>query len=157
MTDGSSSRFNDQKELDHMNSLRLTCRPLRSKLRACVAIALVSGLGVSSLVLHAQSEQEPARKPSPVPKEQLAHIEALSDAFKQVSRSASTSVVNIRSVQRPDPSATPQPGQPSPFDDDFFRRFFGGEVPEGLREYRFGPDMAPQPRIGEGTGVIVRD
>ena len=136
---------------------RLARRAIRTKLRIGVALIALSGLGAFPIALHAQSEQEREHKPSPVPKEQLAHIEALSDAFKTVSRSASASVVNIRSVQRPNRSATPQPSQPAPFDDDFFRRFFGDDVPEGLREFRFGPDMTPQPRIGEGTGVIVRE
>jgi serine protease Do len=130
--------------------------PKISPLKAvAVAILLASGGTAALLAQSKESAQYPAR----VPAETLRHAQALSEAFKEVSRSVSPSVVNIRSTQQRQPRVQEQ-GDPrqqpeSPFDDELFRRFFGDE----FREFRFGPQMPsqPMPRVGEGTGVVIRE
>jgi serine protease Do len=128
-------------------------RVTSTSLKTWIAAAVLAGAGSAALI--AQSEQRPKR-PAQVPTETIRHAEALSEAFKEVSRSVSPSVVNIRSTQQRQVTNQSNPRTPnSPFDDEFFRRFFGDE----FREFRFGPDspMQPMPRIGEGTGVVIRE
>ena len=81
----------------------------------------------------------------PAPTDELKPAFDLSAGFKQVARSVRESVVYIRAIQRVEMG---QAGGPSPFDDPFFRRFFGDEFD--------APEMPRQrERVGQGTGVIV--
>jgi serine protease Do len=80
----------------------------------------------------------------------------MSNAFKQVTKALAPAVVHITSTDKIEPvtsgrrggQLTPEmPEGLSPFEDEFFRRFFDQS-----------PGMTPQPRerVGQGTGVIVK-
>lgn len=87
--------------------------------------------------------------------EGLQHANSLSNAFKAVAKQVTPSVVHITSVDKPDPQPRAERRQRSPQQEEFFRRFFGDELPEG---FQFQGPGAPQPRerMGQGSGVIVR-
>ena len=70
---------------------------------------------------------------------------ALSRAFTEVAKKAIPSVVHIR-VESVDPSGS-QDNSDSPFNDEFFRRFFEGQ--QRQRE--------PQPQISQGSGFIISE
>ena len=138
-----------------------------TKLKAIIAASLITTLGLSSLGQRAQAQQTPNTKQGPVDREQLRPAFALSEAFRQVARSLAPSVVNIRNTQKlnvpamnqeqddqQNPNQDPQQMDPN----DLLRRFFG-DAPDGSRQFRFGTPGAPTPRerVGEGTGVIVRE
>ena len=116
-------------------------RALRFKkaVAALVVAASLAAWPAASLFGQDQAKQ------SPVPREQLRQAFALSDAFREVSKSVGPSVVSIRSAQRVDLGNTQ--GQRLPFEDELFRRFFGDQMPD--------PSQIP-PRLGQGSGVIVR-
>jgi len=147
-----------QEGIEHaMNTDSITFKRT-SKLFAAVALAFATGLGSSSIVenLHAQPQDGQATRQSPAAPEHLKHALALSEAFKEVARSVSPSVVHIRSTQQiatTSGSLQLQPGPINPFDDEFFRRFFGDDIP-GFRSIPNLPQI-PQERVGQGTGVIA--
>jgi len=72
-----------------------------------------------------------------------------SKAFAHVAESTSPSVALLRVEGSAQPQATPS--SRSPFDDDFLRRFFGGQLPPGAQ-----PRQAPQSRrvVGQGSGFV---
>jgi serine protease Do len=105
---------------------------------ALLALAATIAIAPSSVLGQDQDKQ------SPVPREQLRQAFALSDAFRAVSKSVGPSVVSIRSTQRMDLGNGP--GQRLPMEEELLRRFFG-QVPD-MQEL--------PPRIGQGSGVIVR-
>lgn len=111
-------------------------------------VALAIALLAPAATTYSQNTE---RQPAEAAKAQ-AH--ALSDAFRSVYRSTAPSVVNIRSTQRIQLGENPM--TPSPLEDEFFRRFFGRDLPEG---FRFGPNpqMPPPERSGEGTGIVARE
>src|SRR5687768_17472711 len=125
-----------------------------TKPRMAIGLVLAMALAATSLGLQTQAppakEQDRAQRGGSAAREGLRHAFALSDAFKEVYRSVAPSVVNIRSTINPQETDTFN--QPSPLDEDPLRRFFGQDLPEG---FRFGPMPQPQPRVGEGTGVIA--
>jgi len=141
------------------------------KIKAALAAALLTGLGLYTLGPLASAQQQPQAansKQGPVDREQLRPAFALSEAFRQVARSIGPSVVNIRNTQKlnvpamnqeqdDDQNPSQNPGQMDP--NDLFRRFFGDVPDGGLRQFRFGAPSTPMPRerIGEGTGVIARE
>jgi serine protease Do len=70
--------------------------------------------------------------------------------FTDVARNVTPAVVHIKSTivnYRDSDRSSPSP-YGSPFQDDFFRRFFGPE-------FRFENPQSPTPRIGSGSGVII--
>ncbi len=74
-------------------------------------------------------------------------LEQTSKAFTQLAKKAMPTTVFIKvEVQ----SEQNQYQQLDPFQDDFFRRFFGGQNPFGL------PQQQPQTQIASGSGFIVR-
>ncbi|MBE0437407.1 MAG: DegQ family serine endoprotease [Methylomicrobium sp.] len=89
----------------------------------------------------------------------IENLRETSKAFASVARQASPSVVFIqvessREGVAQTPFATPF-GDEWPFNDDFFRRFFGDEFPGTPR--RPGPPPTPQqrpPAIGQGSGFV---
>src|SRR5688572_36146 len=110
------------------------------RFKAVAALGLLSALGAYTAT---SSRAQQDTNDAPASKEQLRYAFALSDAFQQVHRSVSPSVVNIRSaVTIPNAPS----GQFGPGPDDFFRRFF--DLPEGSP---LQPDNQPSPRqrIGE--------
>lgn len=109
---------------------------------SAVALAFATAVAIAPAV---QGQDQATQKQSPVPREQLRQAFALSEAFREVSKSISPSVVSIRSTQPVVMGANPRQGMP--FDDEMFRRFFGDQM----------PDMSQiPPRVGQGSGVIVR-
>ncbi len=83
---------------------------------------------------------------------EIATLKKLSRGFNQVAASATPAVVNIRV----EATVTPTPGpfgggqeeSMDPFQQEFFRHFFG--MPPGG-----GMQQQPQPRIGMGSGFLV--
>jgi serine protease Do len=144
-----------------VHAFMTTERPKPSnRLRLTLAVALLAGAG---LTLHNWPVQAQQERNAPVNPESIRHAETLSDAFKQASKLVAPSVVNIRSeVKPPQRTATsnenePDQGGQSP--EDFFRRFFEG-MPNSpdMRQFRIGPGAPnPMPRVGEGSGVIIRE
>jgi serine protease Do len=114
---------------------------------AVVILAFAAGLGTwagsHALLATAQTQAQPPA----IDPEAIRHANTLSDAFKAVAKAVAPSVVNIRSVQRLEATNMDldQGGQALPFDEDTLRRFFGEPTP------------MPRERIGEGSGVIIRD
>ena len=75
-------------------------------------------------------------------------------AFAAVARSVSPSVVFIQvEASTPNRGAASPPGEEWPFNDDFFRHFFGQPTPGGPRGRT--PQQAPR-AIGQGSGFIFR-
>ena len=135
----------------------MTTRLITQKMNAKNWFAVLAIVGAGAGALMAQTDQ-PARTPAQVSPEHLRHAQALSEAFKEVARAVSPTVVNIRATQQRQISQSIDEGerrQMPDSDEEFFRRFFGDQ----FREFRFGPDapMQPMPRIGEGTGVVIRE
>jgi serine protease Do len=78
---------------------------------------------------------------------QISTARDLSEAFEYIATANRPSVVYISSVRRVAPSGRMAP---SPFDDEFLRRFFGDRMPQNPRGNSFV-------QRGAGTGVIVSD
>jgi serine protease Do len=74
-------------------------------------------------------------------------LEQTSKAFTQIAKKAMPTTVFIKAEIQ---SEQNQFQQLDPFQDDFFRRFFGGENPFGL------PQQPPQIQTASGSGFIVR-
>jgi serine protease Do len=110
-----------------------------------IVAACVTVFGAAT-ALNGQQQGDNGEKTA----EAQARARDLSTAFKHASNTVSPAVVHIRSSRELDESAT---SRRSPFDEEFFRRFFG-DVPDDF----FNDDGdRPRVRIGQGTGVIVRE
>ena len=78
----------------------------------------------------------------------------LSLAFREVSQKVLPAVVSISTETRARKVATQDfEGQLGPQQEEMFRRFFGGDLPDGMFQFR-GPQQSP-PRQGAGSGFIV--
>ncbi len=112
-----------------------------------VLVAFMAVMGVQSKPVAAADRAQ-----------SLATVQALSDAFEQVSGDASPAVVNIsieKNVKGGPMVFEEQDGMPmSP--DDLFQRFFGGPPMGGRRGMprMQEPDSTPVP-VGEGSGFII--
>lgn len=95
---------------------------------------------ISSPVVAAVSNVQ-ANDPAPA-----CSAKALSRAFTQVAKQAIPSVVHIR-VESIDPNGG-QDNSDSPFNDEFFRRFFEGHQRQPTQ---------PQPQISQGSGFIISE
>jgi serine protease Do len=88
------------------------------------------------------------------PDEAIRYADALSVAFEHAADAIRPSVVTIKAVKHFKPAQhfekgpNPMPGMPDrfPFNDEFFRRFFGDRLPREL-----------PPQQGVGSGVIVSE
>lgn len=137
---------------------------------AALAIAGALGAGIASYsgsrTLLAQEAGHPSA-PNAQQREAIKYATGLSDAFKFASQTMAPSVVNIRSTQHAKPLASGNsrggnqgaPGMQQQIPDDLLRRFFGEGGPgmggpEGFSQI---PNQPPQDRVGEGTGVILRE
>jgi serine protease Do len=124
------------------------------------ALILGSAIGVhhfvDSQVTFAQTPHQDSRQNQSSDQRDLQHAFALSDAFKSVSRAVGPAVVNIRSTQHLRATQRPTRDQQDNDDrslspDDMLRRFFGDQL---------APDDArpmPRERVGEGSGIVVRE
>ena len=110
-------------------------------------------LGYSLGSVLAGPNPSPATTLQDVPadvQEPLRQAYRLSDAFKYAAKTIAPSVVRVTATR----TVQPRQAMRSPmFDDDFFRRFFGDEMPPALR------DQQPPQREAraDGTGVIIRE
>lgn len=123
-----------------------------------LAIAAALGAGWGTYTgSHTLFAQEQPSAPTAAQREAIKHANGLSDAFKYASKIMAPSVVNIRSTQHFKPTSSAgngRGGMQQQIPDDLLRRFFGGEMPEGMTPI---PNETPQDRVGEGTGVILRE
>lgn len=119
----------------------------RASLAAGILTLPLVGFGLGSV--FADSAAPPRQQDIPAEvQEPLRQAYQLSDAFKYAAKQIAPSVVRVTSTR----VVQARQAMRSPFDDDLFRRFFGDELPPGVR------DQAPQQREAraDGTGVIIR-
>jgi serine protease Do len=111
--------------------------------RTLPTLALVAGLAGSAVFLL--QDRLPAASTPPV----RDHARALSQAFRDVARTLSPSVVGVLATKKAE-GLTRFHGAPfeSPLEDRFFR-FFGEGLPDGFSI------QPPGPARGQGSGVIV--
>ena len=136
-----------------MKSPRVLIYPL-----VVAAVAFALGQAWPDLVGRAAYALESGQ--AAAAREQLKHVNDLSAAFQEVTKAIKPSVVNIRSIRKievnnrmrimPFPWRNPFFG--SPFDDDFFERFFGPR-----QQPWSTPDGQQHVQRGLGTGLIVSD
>ena len=86
----------------------------------------------------------PDATPLVVPK-----IQATENQFSPIVRAVRPAVVNIKVEVTARPAEVTERGEDEPGMEDFFRRFFGGQVPEGM------DPRQPRRRPGEGSGFVV--
>jgi len=112
-----------------------------------LGIALFVGAGLIALVAAEGNSPEASLKAGPIDPAVVAPAEQLGRAFTMVADHVKTAVVSVYSEKR---ITLAEPGFPLPFGNDFFRQFFGGQIPQ-----------APQPREfheqqrGMGSGMIL--
>ncbi len=76
-------------------------------------------------------------------------IQATENQFSPIVRAVRPAVVNIKVEVTAPPAEVTERGEGEPGMEDFFRRFFGGQVPEGM------DPRQPRRRPGEGSGFVV--
>jgi serine protease Do len=126
-------------------------RSLRLLLVLVAALGIIVGGGVAIPLLWnmtsagagatAASASE-AVKSVEAPAEVTAIADRLSEAFRDVAKRVGPAVVAVTTSQTVSAPASPFGGLP----DDFFRRFFGPQTPEGPQKFQ---------RRGLGSGIIV--
>jgi len=82
------------------------------------------------------------------------HAEALSMTFRDVARNVLPAVVSIETRAKAVQVGNNGEALRSPFEDEFFKRFFGENLPPGLEENFRQQRQMPQ-RRGSGSGFIV--
>jgi serine protease Do len=85
----------------------------------------------------------------------IQHAEALSMTFRDVAREVLPAVVSIETRAKAVQISNNGQGPRSPMEDEFFKRFFGDNLPPQLEE-NFRQRQMPQ-RRGSGSGFIVGD
>lgn len=103
--------------------------------------------GVCVIVAAAAVAQQQLTVPGTSPGVQ--HAEALSHSFRNVAKTVLPAVVSIET--RAKAVQVNQPGGNTPFEDEFFKRFFGED---GIPQQRFRQRMMPEQR-GSGSGFII--
>lgn len=115
------------------------------------AVCLAAAFGAAAM-WHFQTNPGPAAVADEPPAE-MAHAEALSSAFRWVANKTLPAIVSIEStgtIRRPNMSRV----GPDPFDDPFFRQFFGDRIPELQRPQGEQGEPIPQ-RLGQGSGFLI--
>jgi serine protease Do len=79
----------------------------------------------------------------------IPEIQTTENQFSPIVRAVRPAVVNIKVEVTAPPAEVTERGEGEPGTEDFFRRFFGGQVPEGM------DPRQPRRRPGEGSGFIV--
>jgi serine protease Do len=118
-----------------------------AKPTARLAAGLAAGVAIGTFVIFACRAASSVAPPPPSP-EVVAPAQALGGAFAAVAAYVRPAVVSVYSEKMVNVHA---PDQFLPFDDEFFRRFFGdqGQMPRG------GPKQFKVPQRGMGSGMII--
>lgn len=120
---------------------------------------LVVGIAVSAVRAAKGGTSEVA----PVPDDVVKSLKDQSRAFAAIEKATSPAVVSIRVENSASPSSgiirVPFEGKSDPFNEDFLRRFFRGNVPRQFQFRQFGHEQQPQTQrhvvSGQGSGFIV--
>jgi serine protease Do len=107
---------------------------------AGVALFVAAGL---LLTTAASKPLEPGMKPGPIDPAVVAPAEQLGKAYAMVAAHVRPAVVSVYSEK-----VVKFREQPFPFGDEFFRQFFGNQLPQQPREYK-------QFQRGMGSGMIL--
>ena len=130
--------------------------PLRTKLKlfGVAAAAALGGVATASLMGWTSLTAMPLLNDQPqVDAAAVAPANALSNAFINIAEAVTPAVVRIE-VERP--ARAGSGGQAVPFDDEFFRRFFGPPGGGGGGEGQEGRQpQQPPTQLGGGSGFIV--
>ena len=95
----------------------------------------------------AVSQQQPISQPG------IKNAEEISVTFRDVARNVLPAVVSIETRTNAVQISNDDQGQRSPMEEEFFKRFFGGNLPPGLQD-NFRGGQTPQ-RRGSGSGFII--
>ncbi|MHC4879142.1 MAG: Do family serine endopeptidase [Planctomycetota bacterium] len=120
---------------------------------------LLAGLTVSAGLVANGGTSEVA----PVPDDVVKSLKDQSLAFAAIDQATSAAVVSIRVERTASASSgsmrVPFEGESDPFNEDFLRQFFGGNVPRQFPFHQFGPGQQPHMQrravSGQGSGFIV--
>lgn len=113
-----------------------------------IAATLVVGIMIGTLIPNDVGADEQAAAPDATPLT-LPAIEPTENQFTPIVRAVRPAVVNIKVEVARETATAEGDGEAEPGMEDFFRRFFGGEIPEGMDPRR------PRRRPGEGSGFVV--
>ena len=126
-----------------------------------VFMVVVAGGFVCSqyLVKQAVAEDKTVAAKAEAPHEGVSAAEAISDAFRQVSKKASPAVVHIYSRVEPkkvDKEKSPRSIDPNDLPEALRKFFEDREDGRGPKfQFKLPEDTQPQPQIGSGSGVII--
>ena len=113
-----------------------------------IAATLVIGIMIGTLVSNGVGADEQVAAPDATPLT-LPAIEPTENQFTPIVRAVRPAVVNIKVEVTDEPETAEGGAEAEPGMEDFFRRFFGGQVPEGM------DPRQPRRRPGEGSGFVV--
>jgi serine protease Do len=113
-----------------------------------IAATLAVGIMIGTLVQRGAGAEDQAAAPDATPLT-LPDIEPTENQFTPIVRAVRPAVVNIKVEVTDEPETAAGGGEAEPGMEDFFRRFFGGEIPEGM------DPRQPHRRPGEGSGFVV--
>ena len=113
-----------------------------------IAATLAVGIMIGTLVQNDVGAEEQAAATDATPL-LLPAIEPTENQFTPIVRAVRPAVVNIKVEVTDEPEPAEGGAESEPRMEDFFRRFFGGEIPEGM------DPRQPRRRPGEGSGFIV--
>lgn len=113
-----------------------------------IGATLIVGIMIGTLVSRDVGADEQVAAPDATPLT-LPDIEPTENQFTPIVRSVRPAVVNIKVEVSEEVATAEGGGEAEPGMEDFFRRFFGGEIPEGM------DPRQPRRRPGEGSGFVV--
>ncbi len=113
-----------------------------------IAATLVVGIMIGTLVPNDVGADEQVAAPDATPLI-LPAIEPTENQFAPIVRAVRPAVVNIKVEVTDEPETAEGGAEAEPGMEDFFRRFFGGQIPEGM------DPRQPRRRPGEGSGFVV--
>jgi serine protease Do len=131
--------------------MRRAIREYAQKTRLALVLAAVLGAGAHFAFQNAHATDDKAAKPAPqvhVDQTPVNRDAKTTTSFAPVVKKVSPAVVRVDILGK---AREAQMGM-TPFDDPFFRRFFGDQMPNNGRR---GPRMQPPRERGMGSGVIV--
>ncbi len=115
-----------------------------------IAATLALGIMIGTVVLGdvGAADDKAVAAPDATPLV-VPEIQVTENQFSPIVRAVRPAVVNIKVEVTAPPAKVSERGEAEPGMEDFFRRFFGGQVPEGMYPRH------PRRRPGEGSGFIV--